>query len=146
LTLVRQFDALSHEHLQPATRVRTHHLAKSIREAGWGAFLTILTPTAACAGRRVVGVHPADPSPQWSGCGDMGLKGLSVRWPSCPEGGTDRHRDHNAARNSKSAGRALRGGVAVAASENRASPGFSHGECQATRYCLQNISTPWRDI
>jgi putative transposase len=92
--------------------VRTHHLAKSMSDAGWGAFLTILRHKAACAGRRVVAVNPAYTSQQGSGCGVMVVKGLSVRWHSCPECRTDLHRDHNAARNIESAGRALRGGVA----------------------------------
>jgi putative transposase len=112
LTLVSQYDAIDHENLQPANMVRNHHLAKSISDVGWGAFLTILTYTAACAGRRGVGVNPAYTSQPCSGCGVMVLKGLSVRWHSCPECGTELHRDHNAARNIESAGRALRGGVA----------------------------------
>jgi putative transposase len=112
LALVRQYDALSHENLQPANRVKNHHLAKSIRDAGWGAFLTILTDKAACAGRRVVGVNPASTSQQCSGCGVLVYKGLSVRWHSCPVCGASLHRDHNAAQNRESAGQALRGGVA----------------------------------
>jgi putative transposase len=50
--------------LQPANMVKNHHLAKSITDAGWGAFLTILTYKAACAGRRVIAVNPAYTS-QW---------------------------------------------------------------------------------
>jgi putative transposase len=112
LALVEQHDAISHEKLQPANMVRNHHLAKSIRDVGWGAFLTILADKAACASRRVVGVTPASTSQQCSGCGVMVIKGLSVRWYSCPECGTELHRDHNAARNRERAGQALRGGVA----------------------------------
>jgi putative transposase len=60
-------------------------------------------------------------------------KGLSVWWHTCPQCGTSLHRDHNAALNimrlgqalsqeqKKGPGMALRGGVAVAASENRES-------------------------
>jgi putative transposase len=130
LALVEQHDAISHEKLQPANMVKNHHLATSIRDAGWGAFLIILTHKAACAGRRVVGVTPASTSQRSIGCGVLVYKGLSVRWHSCPARGTELHRDHNAARNRESAGQALRGGVALAASENRASSGFRHGECQ----------------
>ncbi len=54
-----QNDTIYHENLQPANMVKNHHLAKSITDAGWGAFLIILTDKAACAGRRIVGVNPA---------------------------------------------------------------------------------------
>ena len=53
---------------------------------------------------------------------------LAVRWRSCPDCGTRRHRDHNAALNRERAGQALQGGVALAAAENREAPGFSQGE------------------
>jgi transposase len=49
-------------------------------------------------------------------------KGLSVRWHACPACGANLHRDHNAAKNIERAGQAPRGGVALAASENRESP------------------------
>ncbi len=64
LALVRENDTIYHEDLQPANMVKNHHLAKSISDAGWGAFLTILTYKAACAGRRVIAVNPAYTS-QW---------------------------------------------------------------------------------
>ena len=98
--------------------VQNHRLAKSISEAGWGAFLTILTHKAACAGRRIVAVNPAYTSQTCSGCGVVVQKGLSVRWHSCPECGTSLHRDHNAAKNIERLGQSLRGGVALVASEN----------------------------
>src|SRR5215831_16687809 len=59
LQLVREYDVIYHETLQPANMVKNHHLAKSITDAGWGAFLTSLTDKAACAGRRIAGVNPA---------------------------------------------------------------------------------------
>ncbi|HEY7093755.1 MAG TPA: transposase [Ktedonobacterales bacterium] len=116
LALVRANDTIYHENLQPANMVKNHHLAKSISDAGWGAFLIILTHKAAYAGRRSIGVNPAYTSQTCSGCGEVVQKGLSVRWHSCPECGVALHRDHNAAKNIKRAGQALRGGVALAAS------------------------------
>jgi putative transposase len=92
--------------------VKNHHLAKSITDAGWGAFLTILTDKAACAGRRVVAVNPAYTSQRCSGCGVLVHKGLSVRWHACPDCGTSLHRDHNAAKNIERLGQSLRGEVA----------------------------------
>jgi putative transposase len=58
LALVREYDTIYHEDLQPANMVKNHHLAKSITDAGWGAFLIILTDKAACAGRRIVWGQP----------------------------------------------------------------------------------------
>jgi putative transposase len=128
LALVQANDTIYHEALQPANMVKHHQLAKSIQDAGWGAFLIILTYKAAWAGRRIVAVNPAYTSQQCSGCGVMVQKGLSVRWHSCPDCGTSLHRDHNAAKNIERAGQARRGAVALAASENREAPGFSRGE------------------
>jgi putative transposase len=124
LAIVRENDAIYHEDLQTANMLKNHHLAKSISDAGWSAFLSILSYKAACAGRSVVAVPPAYTSQTCSGCGVLVTKGLSVRWHSCPDCGTSLHRDHNAAKNIERLGQSLRGGAAVAASENRASVGL----------------------
>jgi putative transposase len=118
VALVRENDTIYHKALQPANMVKNHHLAKSITDAGWGAFLIILAYKAAWAGRRIVAVNPAYTSQRCSGCGELVHKGLSVRWHSCPICGISLHRDHNAAKNIERAGQALQGGVALAASEN----------------------------
>ncbi len=68
-SLVREYDTISYEDLQTANMVKNHRLAKSISDAGWSAFLTILSDKAACAGRRVEAVPPAFTSQQCSGCG-----------------------------------------------------------------------------
>jgi putative transposase len=99
LALVRQYDTLSHEDLQTANMLKNHHLAKSIGDAGWSAFLSILSCKAADAGKTVVAVPPAYTSQACSGCGVLVHKGLSVRWHECPECGTSLQRDHNAALN-----------------------------------------------
>jgi putative transposase len=121
LQLVRTNDAIYHEDLQTANMVRNHHLAKSISDAGWAAFLSTLSYKAACAGRSVIAVPPAYTSQTCSGCDIVVYKGLSVRWHRCPDCGTSLHRDHNAARNRERFGQNLRGGVALVASENRES-------------------------
>ncbi|HEU4782306.1 MAG TPA: transposase [Ktedonobacterales bacterium] len=112
LQLVRHFDTIYHENLQTANMLKNHYLAKSIADAGWSQFLSILAAKAAYAGRRVVAVPPAYTSQTCSGCGVVVTKGLSVRWHSCPDCGTSLHRDHNAARNIERAGQALQGEVA----------------------------------
>jgi putative transposase len=99
LALVRAYNRISHEDLQTANLRKNHHLAKSIADAGWSAFLCILSCKAAEAGKTVVAVPPAFTSQACSGCGGLVHKGLSVRWHACPNCGTSLHRDHNAARN-----------------------------------------------
>jgi putative transposase len=112
LQLVRRFDTISHEELQVGNLLKNHHLAKSIAGAGWSTFLSILAFKAACAGKRVVAVHPAYTSQTCSGCGIMVAKALSVCWPDCPDCGTSLHRRHNAAKNIERAGQARRREVA----------------------------------
>ena len=131
LALVKANDTIYHEDLQTANMLKNHHLAKSISDAGWSAFLSILSFKAACAGRSVVAVPPAYTSQTCSGCGVLVSKGLSVRWHACPECGTSLHRDHNAAKNIERLGQSLRG--AVAGSDCRAEPRILPalaGECQ----------------
>jgi putative transposase len=67
LALVRTNDVIHHEDLQTANMARNHHLAKSIADAGWAAFLTILRFKATCAGRSVIAVNPAFTSQICSG-------------------------------------------------------------------------------
>src|SRR4029450_13765754 len=71
LALVRANDTIYHEDLQTANLLKNHHLAKSISDAGWAAFLSILSDKAACAGRSVVAVPPAYTSQRCSGCGGL---------------------------------------------------------------------------
>jgi putative transposase len=97
--LVQQYDVIYHEDLRVRNMVRNHHLAKSIADAGWSAFLAILTFKAVGAGKRVHAVTPAYTSQACSGCGVLVSKGLSVRWHRCPDCGASLHRDHNAALN-----------------------------------------------
>src|SRR5262249_12596146 len=96
---------------------------KSISDAGWAAFRTILEGKAAYAGRRVVAVPPAFTSQECSGCGERVPKSLSVRTHVCPCCGLVLDRDENAASNILRAGQARRGAVAVAAVLKRDSVG-----------------------
>jgi putative transposase len=112
LQLVRENDTIYHEDLRTANMLKNHHLAKSISDAGWAQFLSILNAKAAYAGRRVVAVPPAYTSQTCSGCGVLVAKGLSVRWHTCPDCGTSLHRDHNAAKNIERLGQSRQGEVA----------------------------------
>jgi putative transposase len=119
LALVRACDVIYHEDLRVANLVRNHHLAKSISDAGWRAFLAILSFKAVCAGREVIAVDPASTSQTCSGCGGIVAKGVSVRWHACPDCGTSLHRDENAARNIQWRGQRLRGVPTLAGAMNR---------------------------
>ncbi|HEX8035891.1 MAG TPA: transposase [Ktedonobacterales bacterium] len=123
-TLLRQYDTIYLEDLRVANMVRNRHLAKSISDAGWAAFRTILEAKAAYAGRQVVAVPPAYTTQDCSGCGERVPKSLSVRTHACTNCGLVLDRDENAARNIQWAGQALRGLAAVAAGTNRASVGL----------------------
>jgi putative transposase len=93
--------------------VRNHHLAKSISDAGWAAFRTILEAKAACAGRQVIAVPAQYTSQDCSGvlpdgsrCTQRVAKSLSVRTHICPSCGLVLDRDENAALNIRRAGQA----------------------------------------
>ena len=112
LKLLRDYDTIYLEELRVANLVRNRHLAKSISDAGWAQFRTILEAKAVYAGRRVIAVSPAYTSQDCSGCGTRVPKSLSVRTHVCTNCGLVLDRDENAARNIQWAGQALRGVVA----------------------------------
>jgi putative transposase len=104
LHLIRQYDTIYLEDLQVANMVRNRHLAKSISDAGWAQFRSILEYKAAWAGKRVVAVPPHYTSQVCSRCGAYVQKSLSVRTHVCPECGLVLDRDHNGAINVLQAG------------------------------------------
>jgi putative transposase len=128
LDLVRQYDVIYVEAIQPAnlsrrpapkqdehgTYVHTGAsrkagLNKSILDAGWRHFLSILAFKAACAGKRVDVVNPAYTSQDCSGCGERIQISLSVRTHVCTNCGLILDRDENAARTIFWRGQRLRG-------------------------------------
>ncbi len=117
LKLVRENDVVYHEDLRVANMVKNHRLAKSISDAGWRQFLSILAYKAACAGRQVIAVPAAYTSQDCSRCGARVPKSLSVRTHVCPHCGLVLDRDENGARNVKRAGQAHRGAPAVAGTQ-----------------------------
>jgi putative transposase len=106
--LLQAYETIYQESLQVANPLTNHTRAKSIADAGWSGFLSILAFKAAEAGKQVVAVNPAFTSQTCSGGGALVMKGLSVRWHSCPECATSLHRDHTAALNILRRGQALR--------------------------------------
>lgn len=97
--LIREFDDIAVEDLNIKGMVQNHHLAKSISDAAWNTFLSILQSKAESAGRRVWKVAAAFTSQDCSRCGQRVKKSLAVREHRCIGCGLVLHRDHNAAIN-----------------------------------------------
>jgi putative transposase len=97
LYIVREFDTIAVEELNVKGMVKNHHLAKSISDAGWGQFISILTSKAANAGRMVIKVNPSYTSQDCSRCGSRVRKSLAMREHRCVNCGFVAHRDHNSA-------------------------------------------------
>lgn len=97
--LIREFDNIAVENLNIVGMIKNRHLAKSIRDAAWNTFITILTLKAESAGRRVAKVPAAFTSQDCSRCGARVKKSLAVREHRCIGCGLVLHRDHNAAIN-----------------------------------------------
>ncbi len=138
LALVRRYDTLYVEAIQaahlssrptpvsdgnggylPNGASRKTGLNKSILDAGWGQFMSILVFKAACAGKRVEEVNPAYTSQDCSGCGERIQKSLSVRTHVCTNCGLVLDRDENAASNILWRGQRLRGLAGMPAGTNR---------------------------
>jgi putative transposase len=96
---VEQYHHIAVEALQITSMVKNHHLAKSILDASWGAFLDILEAKAENAGHQVIRVNPRFTSQQCHNCGEIVQKSLSVRTHLCPFCGYVADRDVNAAQN-----------------------------------------------
>ena len=94
-----QYQHIAVEDLNIDGMVKNHHLAKSIMDASWGAFLNILTAKAESAGHEVIRVNPRYTSQTCSRCGERIQKSLSVRTHICPHCGYVEDRDVNAAKN-----------------------------------------------
>src|SRR5205085_4674723 len=86
------------EDLNIGGMVQNHHLAKSIRDAGWGQFLDLLTAKAESAGHEVIRVNPRFTSQKCHQCGEIAQKSLSVRTHICPCCGYVEDCDVNAAK------------------------------------------------
>jgi putative transposase len=123
-TLLRPADTIALDDVRVANMLRNHRLAKSISDASWAAFRTILAGKAAYAGRRIVAVPPAFTAQDCSGGGERVAKSLWVRTHVCITCGLTLDRDENAARNiltlgQQWAGQALRGLAGMPAALNR---------------------------
>ena len=98
--LLSKAEVIAHENLNIKGLAKTR-LSKSINDAGWGQFLTILTVKAENAGQKTRAVNPHSTSQDCSNCGEKVPKELSQRTHSCPHCGIVIDRDLNAAINIK---------------------------------------------
>ena len=135
--LVNRFGVIAVEKLNVKGMVKNHCLAKSISDASWSMFRTVLTSKAESADRDVIAVNPAYTSQDCSVCGYRpdGLEGrtkkkLSDRWHHCPMCAASLDRDTNAAVNILNL--ALRGtshaGITACQGKPVEAPPFTAGE------------------
>jgi putative transposase len=134
LALVRDHDLIVHEALKVASMTRRPKpkpdesqpgaylpngaaaktsLNRSINDAGWGVFLSVLASKAESAGRVIVAVNPVNTSRRCAQCGHV-AKGNRVSQAEfrCLACGHEAHADVNAAINILKAGLALRANAA----------------------------------
>jgi putative transposase len=96
--LLSKYDVIAHEDLNVKGLARTR-LAKSVLDAGWSSFLSILANKAENAGLLVVTVSAHNTSQDCFNCGEKVPKKLHIRWHDCLHCGCSLDRDHNAAIN-----------------------------------------------
>ena len=118
--LIRENQAIGVEDLAVKALARTK-LAKSVHDAGWSLFVHMLEYKAVRYGRTVVTIGRFEPTSQvCSQCGAKdGPKPLHIRTWTCASCGAVHDRDHNAAKNVKTAA-----GLAVTACGAQVRPGL----------------------
>lgn len=97
--IVNAFGFIVVEDLKIRNMVQNRRLSKSISDAGWGCFISLLASKAEEAGCRLERIDPRHTSVNCSGCGEKVPKSLAVRTHRCPTCGLVLDRDHNAAIN-----------------------------------------------
>lgn len=97
--LIQSSDLVAYEKLSIRTMVKNRHLAKSISDAAWGAFLRWVIYYGTIHNIPVIAVAPHFTSINCSACGTPVKKSLSVRTHVCHKCGVVLDRDHNAALN-----------------------------------------------
>ena len=106
--LVRTYDTIFVGNVNASALAKTPH-AKSVLDAGWSAFRTMLRYKCDFAGATFAEVNEAFSTQTCSACdarsGPKGIAGLGIRVWTCSECGTVHDRNVNAAKNILAAGR-----------------------------------------
>jgi putative transposase len=102
--LVKRANLIAVEDLKVSNMVRHPTLARSISDASWSRFVSMLAYKAEKAGGHLIRVDPRNTSQKCSGCGELVPKLLAVRMHACPSCGLVIDRDHNASLNILRAG------------------------------------------
>ncbi|MEU0437767.1 RNA-guided endonuclease TnpB family protein [Streptomyces sp. NPDC006290] len=142
--LIRENQAIAVEDLCVKGLARTR-LAKSVHDAGWSAFVSMLEYKAARYGRTLVKIGRFEPTSQvCSACGVKdGPKPLNVREWTCSACGTGLDRDVNAAVNvAKAAGLA----ASACGAQVRPAPVPAQRSETGTRQELPTASPQWEQI
>jgi putative transposase len=133
--LVKASDFIAFEDLKIAHLVKNHQLAKSISDASWGLFLSLIRYYGVLADIPIVPVPARFTTQDCSGCGERVKKTLSMRTHVCPACGLVLDRDWNAALNILSAALAKR------AARNRTAGQVGTGSSNAANASGQTAST-----
>jgi putative transposase len=103
--ILKTYDTVIMEALNVTGMMKNHYLAKSIGDAGWSSFMTMLKTKALSRGKNVIEIGRFDPSSKMcSQCGYIYNLKLSERTWTCSKCGTAHDREWNAAKNIKQFG------------------------------------------
>jgi putative transposase len=102
--LVKRADLIAVEDLKVSNMIRHPTLARSIADASWSRFVSMLDYKAEKAGGHLIRVDPRNTSQKCSGCGELVPKSLAVRTHACASCGLVIDRDYNASLNILRAG------------------------------------------
>ncbi|MEH1852871.1 MAG: transposase [Nostoc sp.] len=101
--LLKKYDVVAVEKLNVKGLAKSR-LAKSVNDAGWSQFISILTVKAVNAGLKLIPVKASGTSQECSNCGTKVQKTLSQRTHDCPNCQVSLCRDLNASINIKNRG------------------------------------------
>jgi putative transposase len=102
--LVKRTDLIAVEDLKVSNMVRHPTLARSIADASWSRFVSMLDYKVEKTGGHLIRVDPRNTSQECSGCHELVPKSLAVRTHACPSCGLAIDRDYNASLNILRAG------------------------------------------